>query len=185
MKTYDELKEFFLMANEMFLKQDISLLNSQVSERTLCGALMNHMNCLMAKSGEYEGYHTDVEYNRNGGKLKAIKKTEKGTCEQIINITCDLIMHSRGTNVMQDNLIALEMKKSTARFSEKQSDKERLIALTKDSFDEIWSFDGTALPEYVCRYLIGIYYEINFSRKEIFLEYYKQGECKGHQTLNF
>ena len=72
-------------------------------------------------------------------------------------------MHSRGNHIEQDNLIAIEMKKSNASEEEKQKDKDRLKALTKDSFDDVWSFDGTTLPEHVCRYLIGIYYEINFS----------------------
>lgn len=26
--------------------------------------------------------------------------------------------------------------------------------------DDIWSFDGKALPEHVCRYILGVYYEI-------------------------
>ncbi len=40
------------------------------------------------------------------------------------------------------------------------------------------------LPEHVCRYIIGIYYEINFSKRKIVLEYYKQGEWYEKQTLN-
>lgn len=86
--------------------------------------------------------------------------------------------------IEQDNLIAIEMKKSNAPEEEKQNDKDRLKALTKDSFDDIWSFDGTTLPEHVCRYTIGIYYEINFSKRKIVLEYYKQGELFEKQTLN-
>ena len=68
---------------------------------------------------------------------------------------------------------------------EKQSDKERLKALTKDSFDDVWSFDGTTLPEHVCRYIIGIYYEINFTTRKIHLEYYKQGEFLEQETQSF
>ena len=93
-------------------------------------------------------------------------------------------MHSRGKNIAQDNLIALEMKKSNASAEEKQSDKERLMALTRDTFDDVWSFDGTTLPEHVCRYIIGIYYEINFGKRTILLEYYKQGELFEKQVLN-
>lgn len=32
--------------------------------------------------------------------------------EQIININCGLIIHSRGENIKQDNLFCIEMKKS-------------------------------------------------------------------------
>lgn len=68
------------------------------------------------------------------------------------------------------------MKKSTNRNSEKIKDKNRLIALTKDTFDNVWSFDGTSLPEHVCRYKLGVYYEVNISRREVYVEYYKKGE---------
>ncbi|MEK3699087.1 hypothetical protein NYE33_19120 [Paenibacillus sp. FSL R10-2199] len=54
------------------------------------------------------------------------------------------------------------MKKSTNRNSEKIKDKNRLIALTKDTFDMVWSFDGTSLLEHVCRYKLGVYYEVPF-----------------------
>ena len=184
MKAYNELKAMFLSANKKFLIEDIDLLDSMVSERALCGALMIHLNRLMVKDKSLEGYYTDVEYNRNRGNIKTIQKTIRGPEEQIINVTCDLIMHSRGHHIEQDNLIAIEMKKSNASEEEKQKDKDRLKALTKDSFDDVWSFDGTTLPEHVCRYLIGIYYEINFSKRKIFLEYYRQGELFEKQTLN-
>ena len=184
MKTYDKLKTLFSSANEQFLIDDIDLFDSQVSERALCGALMIHLNRLMVKDKDLKGYYTDVEYNRNRGNIKTVQKTIRGPEAQIINVTCDLIMHSRGKHIEQDNLIAVEMKKSNAPEEEKQSDKERLKALTKDSFDDIWSFDGTTLPEHVCRYVIGIYYEINFSKRKILLEYYKQGELFEKQTLN-
>ena len=124
---------------------------------------------------KFAGYHVDVEYNRNKGAIKTIYKTIKSSHEQVIPISCDLIVHSRGEIVKQDNLIAIEMKKSTALRLEKAKDSERLIALTKDSFDDVWSFDGKVLPEHVCRYILGVYYEINFHRQSIIIEYYRKG----------
>ena len=185
MKTYNQLKEMFLASNQAFIRDDKDLLDSQVSERSLCGALMLHLNRLMLRSEDFEGYYTDVEYNRNRGNIKSIKKTIRGQEEQIVNVTCDLIMHSRGRHPEQDNLIAIEMKKATGRFSEKQKDKERLQALTKDTFDNTWSYDGVTLPEHVCRYVIGIYYEINYKKSEIYLEYYRQGELVEQETMRF
>lgn len=185
MKTYDQLKEMFLISNQCFIRDDKDLLDSQVSERSLCGALMLHLNRLMLRSEDFEEYYTDVEYNRNRGNIKTIKKTIRGHEEQIVNVTCDLIMHSRGRHPEQDNLIAIEMKKATGRFSEKQKDKERLQALTKDTFDNTWSYDGVTLPEHVCRYVIGIYYEINHKKSEIYLEYYRQGELVEQETMRF
>lgn len=46
-------------------------------------------------------------------------------------ISCDLILHSRGQNIEEDNLIELEMKKADRRESEKKSDRERLEKITQ------------------------------------------------------
>ena len=185
MKAYNQIKEMFLTSNQALIRDDMDLLDSQVSERSLCGALMLHLNRTMLQSEDFEGYYTDVEYNRNHGNIKTIKKTIRGQEEQIVNVTCDLIMHSRGRHPGQDNLIAIGMKKANRPQAEKTADKERLKALTKDTFDDTWSYDGVTLPEHVCRYVIGIYYEIDFEYKTIRLEYYKQGERVEHQSLKF
>ena len=39
-------------------------------------------------------------------------------------------------------MIAIEMKKSNASAREKQKDRDRLIALTKDSFNDVWAWDN-------------------------------------------
>ena len=86
MKTYNQLKEMFLASNQAFIRDDKDLLDSQVSERSLCGALMLHLNRLMLRSEDFEGYYTDVEYNRNRGNIKTIKKTIRGQEEQMPEI---------------------------------------------------------------------------------------------------
>ena len=57
-------------------------------------------------------------------------------------------------------------------FKEKENDKARLVALTKDSYDGVWSFDGKTLPEHVCGYDLGIYYEIDSKNCLVYIEYY-------------
>lgn len=186
MKTFEQMTSLFEMANTTFIQKDIDLFISRVSERTLCGALMLHIHDVISKNSEFSNYYTDVEYNRNKhGKLKNIKKTFQGSDYQVITITCDLILHSRGKCVEQDNLIAIEMKKSNRPVHEKNADRERLIALTKDSFDDIWSFDGKSLPEHVCRYLLGVYYEINFSKRLINIEYYRRGKLENTYIISY
>ena len=184
MKTYREMIRLFECANATFLKYDKALLANQVSERTLCGALMLHIHDIISRDKKFAGYHVDVEYNRNKGAIKTIYKTIRSSHEQVIPISCDLIVHSRGEIVKQDNLIAIEMKKSTALRLEKAKDSERLIALTKDSFDDVWSFDGKVLPEHVCRYILGVYYEINFHRQSIIIEYYRKGSRVKTQIID-
>lgn len=170
----ERLIEIFEDANKNFLKNDLELFNSRVSERTLCGALMLHLYKRVQKS-EFAEYKVDVEYNRNkNGTVKTVVKTINGPDYAAVKINCDLIVHSRGTNIDQDNLIAIEMKKSNRKQKEKDNDRLRLIALTKDSYDDIWSFDGKTLPKYVCRYVLGIYYEVNYKNETIFIEYYRK-----------
>jgi hypothetical protein len=165
-----EVIEIFEDANHEFLVKERNLVLSGVSERALCGSLMVFIKDRIRESN-FSRYYADVEFNRNDGKIKTIRNNS----EQVITITCDLIVHSRGEIIEQDNLIALEMKKSTATQEEKDKDRERLIALTKDSIDNLWSYDGTCFPEHVCRYKLGIYYEINLSKTKGKIEYYKQG----------
>lgn len=176
-KHIAELEEIFENANERFIRKNTALFEAQVSERTLCGALMIELHEVL-KDTKYCDYFVDVEYNRNiGGTLKTMKKTIRGPEEQIITINCDLIVHSRGQNVLQDNLIAVEMKKSTGKRIDKEKDRDRLECLTKSPNQEVWSCGGKALPEHVCGYGLGVYYEVNFRREIILVEYYCEGYC--------
>lgn len=105
--AYFDLKKIFSKANRAFLKTDMSLFEDDVSERALCGALKSHLEKELARA-KIEGYYADVEYNRNYGQVKTILDDD---CK-VVQIQCDLIVHSRGENVKQDNLLAIEMKKS-------------------------------------------------------------------------
>lgn len=166
---YNDLKKLFKLANVDLINLDKDLFDTEVSERTLCGALMLHLHKRI-KQTIYSNYHVDVEYNRNkGGSLKTIAKTVQGPNFDIIKINCDLIVHSRGKCIEQDNLIAIEMIK----------------CLTKDSFDDVWAFDGKSLPEHVCRYIIRVYYEINYNKRKIELEYYYKGELESTEIVIF
>ena len=172
-----ELEKIFEDANKSFIRKNTMLFQTRVSERTLCGALMIEIHEVLKRT-KFSDYFVDVEYNRNiGGTLKTLKKTIRGLDEQIVTINCDLIVHSRGQNVSRDNLIALEMKKSTGRKADKDKDRNRLECLTKSPEQDVWSYGGKALPEHVCGYGLGVYYEVNFRRKIIFIEYYKEGYC--------
>lgn len=186
MKAYNEMVSLFEEANRIFMNNDIDLFESRVSERTLCGALMLHMHDLIASDPLYQGYYTDVEYNRNkGGKLKNIKKTIQGVNETVVTINCDLILHSRGRHIEQDNLIAVEMKKSAQPKVKKDSDRERLMALTKDSHDGVYPVDEHTLPEHVCGYVLGVYYEIVYSQRKILIEYYRQGNLENTYVIRY
>ncbi|MGL5411259.1 hypothetical protein [Cetobacterium sp.] len=72
-----------------------------------------------------------LEKDRGKGEVKTIynERTE------VIKVNCGLIVHSRGERIMQDNLIAIEMKKIEQPFLEKEEDRIKLSCLTKDSFN--------------------------------------------------
>ena len=86
MITYQEMVDLFERANTAFLKHDKALFANQVSERTLCGALMLHIHDIIACDRKFAGYHADVEYNRNKGAIKTIRKTIKGPDFEIVPI---------------------------------------------------------------------------------------------------
>lgn len=181
MKDFKQLTNLFECANQNFLTEDFELIDSNVSERTLCGTLKSHIEDLTRNNSDYEGYFVDVEYNRNNGKIKTIIDNDL----HVIVINCDLILHSRGKHPEQDNLIAIEMKKANRPVHEKAKDRNRLIALTKDSFDDVWSYDGKTFPEHVCRYMLGIYYEIDYDKHEILIEYYAKGKLVNSNLKRF
>lgn len=180
-KEYLRLKKLFLKANKNFLEKDRKLLEDKVSERTLCGALMLKLYEVL-KETEYSNYYVDVEYNRNKGEVKTIYNERA----EVIKVNCDLIVHSRGESIIQDNLIAIEMKKIEQPLHEKENDRIRLSCLTKDGFnDKVWSYDGTTLPKHVCGYKIGIFYEVDLRKMSLKLEYYYKGRKVNEERINF
>lgn len=169
-------KKIFDLANSKFLSKELSLIESDVSERCICASLKGYLEKEIEKYSKYKKYHVDVEYNRNAGHVKTIINSDF----KVIQVTCDLIIHSRGEDEKNDNLIALEMKKSYQSEENKNSDRERLISLTRsENTNDVWSFDGKTFPRYVCGYKLGIYYEIDLPNRIILIEYYRGGNLVG------
>ena len=166
------LEKLFNMALEEFFTREARNIHSGVSERNLCGRLSLPLERVSKEYG-LKGYYADTEYNR---KQDGLVKTILDDNYQIINITCDLILHSRGENMAKDNLIAIEMKKSERPEEEKTSDRARLRTLTKSSFDGIWSYDGRTHPEHVCGYELGYFIEIYRGNSTYIVQKFQKGE---------
>lgn len=157
-EDYQNLKDFFWEANRAFIEKDYVLLDEELSERCLCGALMHELNKQLEKNG-CNNYYADIEFNRAfENTINNVKHLpdEEGTPKRVFP---DIIVHSRG-KVTPDNLLALEMKKSTARREAKERDKNRLSLLTSS---------------YPYKYKLGVYYEINPKKRQILVEFYKTG----------
>lgn len=163
---FENLKAMFWAANSAFLENHVILLNRELSERCLCGALMCELNKQLEKR-HWKKYHADIEFNRAfENTINNVKQLpdEEGTPKCVFP---DIIVHSRG-KVTPDNLLALEMKKSTARREAKGRDKNRLSLLT---------------ISYPYRYKLGVYYEINHKKRQILVEFYQNGKRIEEKTL--
>ena len=90
------------------MEKNYVLLDEDISERCLCGALMYELNKQLEKK-DLKNYHTDIEFNRDEGNVKRISYiTDDGV--YLKRIFTDIIVHSRGKET-PDNLLVLEMKK--------------------------------------------------------------------------
>ena len=180
----ESLKKIFEKANKNFFRNNRLLVEAEVSERTLCGALMIEINDIIRYLEDFKGYFVDIEYNRNrGNDIYPHKKMCKSLEGEVSAITCDLVVHSRGQNIKNDNLIELEMKKSKIKKVARDSDRERLKEITKP-LDESWIKKGK-LPPYVRGYKLGIYYEIDFEAKLIQIEYYCAGNKQQVKVIDY
>lgn len=165
------LYNFFRTARDRFLAEEVDNIIIGVSERNLCCRLAIYYSVLQEEFGLQE-YYADTEYNRKqNGEIKTILDEQ----HEVVTINCDLILHRRGRVVDGDNLIALEMKKSYHSNEAKESDRKRLRALTKESYDNVWSNDGITHPEHVCNYRLGVYFELDTEERTYLIEYYEKG----------
>lgn len=175
------IRQVFENAIDLFFKHEVQEVLDGVNERSNCGRLLIYLQ-QMANEAGLTGYFADTEYNRKqNGKIKTILDSQA----KVVLINCDLILHSRGNIVKEDNLIAIEVKKTDARYKEKEKDKERLRALTKTSYDDIWSCDGVTSPEHVCGYALGIFVELDRYQRICKFEYYQRGTKIDEVTRRF
>lgn len=119
----------------MLYETDYENIKLDVTEQNVCARLALHLENLMREYDNshtrkmFKKYYVDVEYNRmvdlNGKKQKKSIIYPSGIKETII---CDLLVHSRGKVKQQENLLALEMKK-TKNEDSVDTDQERLMCL--------------------------------------------------------
>lgn len=167
-----QMNEIFAEAFNQFLSEERPNIRNGVAERNLCGRLAIYLENAKNNAG-LSAYYSDTEYNRKqNGKVKTILDDEM----QVVVINCDLILHSRGEIVERDNLIAIEMKKANRPQAEKDRDRARLRAMTKTTYDDIWSYDGETHPEHVCGYELGIYIELDVSGEKYLVEEFRSGD---------
>lgn len=62
-EVYDDLVKLFENANQNLFKIDSTLIEGNVSERTVCAALMVHLRKSL-EATPFHAYYADVEYNQ-------------------------------------------------------------------------------------------------------------------------
>ena len=175
------IRQIFEDSIDDFFQKEVQMVLEGINERNNCCRLSIYMQQGAQDKGLTQ-YFADTEYNRKqNGEIKTILDNQM----RDVRINCDLILHSRGHVTKEDNLIAVEVKKYDRSNKGKESDRERLRALTKSSYDGVWSNDGITLPKHVCGYVLGVFVELDRHHRKCRLEYYRRGEKFDDVTREF
>jgi len=168
-------------AIKILYETDYENIKLDVTEQNICARLAHHLENLMREYDNshirkmFKYYYVDVEYNRmvdlNGKKQKKSIIFPCGIEETII---CDLLVHSRGKVKKQDNLLALEMKK-TKNEDSVDSDQERLMSLISPAPN-----DSQCKSMY--NTLLGVFLEYNENECNMICYEYYDGEDKYMKT---
>lgn len=142
-KLTEELIDIFEKAKNEFLEKEKTIIKNDTNERTLTQRLAFYLELQLRKNIKYENYSVDCEYNR---KEEDIKRLKFGKNTDKKEIYPDIIVHQRK---IKNNLIAIEMKKTTSRNTDKIKDIEKLEALTDRKNDY--------------HYTLGIYFELDIT----------------------
>ena len=180
-KEIFELMDIFEKAKEKFLKDEKEIIRIDINERTLSARLMFHLQILLLENESYKEtykpYSVDCEYNRmNEYKIKALKRYENfeidDNSDKIRKIFPDIILHKRKE---EDNLIVIEMKKSTSNnIDRKEKDRERLKIMT--NLNDPNNFN----------YILGVYFEVDtIGNNNHIIEFFVNGkEYKIENRIN-
>ena len=142
-KLTEELIDIFEKAKNEFLEKEKAIIKNDTNERTLTQRLAFYLELQLRKNIKYENYSVDCEYNR---KEEDIKRLKFGKNTDKKEIYPDIIVYQRK---IKNNLIAIEMKKTTSRNTDKIKDIEKLEALTDRKNDY--------------HYTLGIYFELDIT----------------------
>lgn len=155
-KLTEELIDIFEKAKNEFLEKEKSIIKNDTNERTLTQRLAFYLELQLRKNIKYENYSVNCEYNKDGEDIKRLKFGKNAKRKKIYP---DIIIHQVK---IKDNLIAIEMKKTTSRNTEKIKDIEKLEALTDRKNDY--------------HYTLGIYFELDITDNNNIINFFVDGE---------
>ena len=155
-KLTEELIDIFEKAKNEFLEKEKAIIKNDTNERTLTQRLAFYLELQLRKNIKYENYSVDCEYNK---KEEDIKRLKFGKNTDKKEIYPDIIVYQRK---IKNNLIAIEMKKTTSRNTDKIKDIEKLEALTDRKNDY--------------HYTLGIYFELDITDNNNIINFFVDGE---------
>ena len=155
-KLTEELIDIFEKAKNEFLEKEKTIIKNDTNERTLTQRLAFYLELQLRKNIKYENYSVDCEYNR---KEEDIKRLKFGKNTDKKEIYPDIIVQQRK---IKNNLIAIEMKKTTSSSVDKRKDIEKLEALTDRKNDY--------------HYTLGIYFELDITDNNNIINFFVDGE---------
>ena len=155
-KLSKELIDIFEKAKNEFLEKEKTIIKNDTNERTLTQRLAFYLELQLRKNIKYENYSVDCEYNR---KEEDIKRLKFGKNTDKKEIYPDIIVYQRK---IKNNLIAIEMKKTTSSSVDKRKDIEKLKALTDEK-------NGYC-------YVLGIYFELDITDNNNIINFFVDGE---------
>lgn len=164
MLNFNQIRKRLRAAVNEFLQKEQLIIQQDISERCMCARLAIILERGLKDTPLLKMYYADIEYNRKqGGQIKTIIDSRS----KIHTITCDLIVHRRGeglstSNASRDsqeyapeNLLAIEMKKTSATHDKLEADRDRLMAMTSRPGVDAFAWTTDSMPEHVCGYVLG------------------------------
>ena len=158
------IHEILIPSLQQLYEKDYFNIRNGVSERNICARLAHHMEIIMYRSNDFNGYFADVEYNRkNDGTVKHSEGYKKISLPMV----SDLIVHKRNA---ENNLLAIEMKRWN-NYNKRKDDRWRLKSVVSSPSREERKDN--------CVYDTTLGAFIIFSSEKVLVEFYGKMNGKG------
>ena len=130
-ESEESIKEKLNKAIDSLVREDFKLFTLDVNERSICHRLALYLEPY------FPGWNIDCEYNRDRSTSKKLKSLAYRMDIALIKIDetdgptvfPDIIVHRRGNN---DNLLVIEMKKTSYGNEREEFDRCKLVAFKTD-----------------------------------------------------
>lgn len=126
LRENEEVAEQLITSLQQFIEDDHYLLEVDANERALTHRIGMYLQA------QFDNYHVDCEFNRNGHEPKELYIGEEEVNAYDVNAVTvypDIIVHQRGSN--NENLLVIEFKKSSSRI-DRAKDINKLHAYKND-----------------------------------------------------